>query len=430
MRFPRFLLLTLIAVCGLSATMYADCCRKTNGVTPVLLREYINSKRTIPLDEKDCNFSISGDIRTIWGHVVEQNRNGRLRGRGAQAICSTTGDKECGPFGTNDFDIIFDLYFDYACDRSWGVAWLQFDNPAGIERSTRPCSKDRQGAWGSGRCDGLCLRKAYLGYNVITDGCVRFDIEIGRRPLYTIFDSYVQFRSRFDGILLRYAANLPAWADFYINAGGFVIDEKVNHYGYVGETGLLNIAEFGWDLKYSFINWRKNGVNRCGERNPDGWRFAISQVTLQYNLDPNWFCMPVSIFGAYLYNHDAQKLLRTRWKKENVAWYVGLTAGQVCREGDWAAQVLYIQAQPQSVPDLDVYYIGNGNVLCESFTSETDFLNARGNSNFKGWRFEVLYGLTNNFSLDTFLEFSVPYEKRIGGRHNYSRFQVEGIYAF
>lgn len=438
MRFFRYVLPIVAAVCGYLPALFASdhCCQQANGVTPVLLREYINSKRTIPLEEKDCNLSISGDVRTIWAHVSEQIRGQKLRGRGATTMCSLD-ETICSPFSANDFDIIFDLYFDYACDRSWGVAWLQFDNPCGLERlSNKTCARDPEAEWGSGRCNGLCLRKAYWGYNLVADGYNRFDIEVGRRPLYTVFDSYLQFRSRFDGVLIRYAAALPYIADFYLNMGGFIIDEKANHFGYVGEFGLLNIGEFGWDAKYSLINWNLNGRNRCGIHHPDGSKYLISQWTVAFNLDPDWFCKPVSVFGAYLYNHSAERNVRviidpTRHNsKKNQAWYAGITIGDVCRAGDWAAQILYIQSEAQAVPDFDVYYIGRGNVLCENFTQGTLPENARGNSNFQGWRFEFLYAFTASFSLDTFLEFSRPEDERIGGKHRYSRFQVEGIYAF
>ena len=49
--------------------------------------------------------------------------------------------------------------------------------------------------------------KAYMGYNICASGCTRIDVELGRRPLWTVFDSRIQFGSRFDGLLLRYSTS-------------------------------------------------------------------------------------------------------------------------------------------------------------------------------------------------------------------------------
>jgi hypothetical protein len=65
-------------------------------------------------------------------------------------------------------------------------------------------------------------------------------------------------------------------------------------------------------------------------------------------------------------------------------------------------------------------------VLDESVTG----IGARGNTNYKGWKFEGLYALTDNFTIDSIIEFSKAYKKKIGGSHSYSKFELETIYAF
>ncbi len=50
--------------------------------------------------------------------------------------------------------------------------------------------------------------------------------------------------------------------------------------------------------------------------------------------------------------------------------------------------------------------------------------------NYRGWRFEGLYALTDNLTIDTKLEFSRALKKSIGGPHHYSNFEIEAIYAF
>ena len=54
----------------------------------------------------------------------------------------------------------------------------------------------------------------------------------------------------------------------------------------------------------------------------------------------------------------------------------------------------------------------------------------RGNTNFIGYRFEFLYAITDNLSIDAIYEFSNEEDRRIGGRHHYNDFELEAIYAF
>ncbi|GAB4226396.1 MAG: hypothetical protein Tsb0021_02340 [Chlamydiales bacterium] len=401
------------------------------------VQEFVNSKRTIPLEQKDCNLTISGDVRFDWASVVERVDGFKLRGKNGLArqnpqtgLVVISDDPDAGfPFSTNEFDIVFNLYLDYVCDRSWAVAWLQFDNFAGIEFGIRPCSQDPEGMFGSGTCDHICLRKAYIGYNLCADGCTRFDIELGRRPLYNVFDSRVQFQNRFDGILFRYAHNFGCWGDLYWNTGLFVVDERVNHYAYVTEMGLLNPCDYGFDIKYSFIDWRSwltQGRNRCLTNDPIGADFRVSQITLHYNTVTEYLCQPLKLYGAFLINHDAKGIPLTLGKKENLAWYAGILIGEVCRAGDWAFDVNYQYVEAQAIPSSDVSGIGDrANVLRQTFTSD-----GRGFTNYKGWHFEALYALTDNLSIDAILEFLTQIDRNIGGSHSYSKFEIEAIYAF
>lgn len=404
------------------------------------LYDYINTKRTINVEEKDVNLAISGDVRTEWRHLNEWKRHQRLRGAG--------GAKKNGlPISRNDFDIEFNVRFDYVCERAWGVAHVQYDNSAGVDDNDRPCNLDPQGWHGSGHCGDICLKKAYMGYNVYCCPNFRFDVELGRRNLYTVFDSEVQFLSRFDGLLLKYSASFEKFADWYLNAAGFLIDERVNHFGWVAETGFYSILETGFDFKYSFIWWPKYGENRCGLNNPRAFRFLNSQWTLYYNFDPELFCdHNAFLYGAVVVNHDASHRFnygysgvkkkgshagrakgykKTISKHANLAWYAGITIGEVVNEGDWAIDLQYQWVEAKSIPNNDVSGIGRGNVLGESFT-ET----GRGNTNYKGFRLEGLYALTDNLTLDCIIDHTVAIDKEIGGAHRYSKFELEAIYAF
>lgn len=459
MKFLRYLLPMVVAV-GFVSTASADCTSpdpfhdENRQRDFEAVQEFVNSKRTIALDQKDCNLSIAGDIRFDWANIHEKRCNS-LRGKNSCAreneITHFVFD-DCArddrrserrrrgiPFSHNAFEVEFNLYFDYVCDRSWGVAWLQFADQAGIERTNRLCRVDREGMFGSGCCGNVCLKKAYMGYNIIADGCNRLDVELGRRPLYTIFDSRIEFQNRFDGLLLKYARRFDCWGDFFWNLGAFVVDERIDHYAYVTELGLLNIGDWGLDLRYSFIDWKslnRYDRNRCGTRHPRGINYRVSQWLAEYHLNPEWvFCLPAKIYGAFLWNHQGH---RTRFddsfchrnKRKNHGWYAGFIIGEVCHEGDWSFDVTYEVVQAFAIPDSDVGGIGGGSgLLTDSFAT-----NGRGRTNFKGWRFEGLYALTDNLSLDASFEFSTQENKKFSqnrlGRHSYNKFELEAIYAF
>lgn len=405
------------------------------------LRDFINSKRAI--DVEACSLVVSGDVRFEWRHMTESQstkNKGRRILRGANAYNRIKNI----PISRNDFDIEFNLRFDYVCDRAWAGAHIQYDNSAGVDDNEKSCCVDPEGYHGSGNCDDLCLKRAIIGYNVFTCDETRLDIEIGRRNLYSAFDSKVQFLSRFDGILLKYETESEALGEWYTYLASFVVDEKKNHFGFVGETGLLDIAESGWDLKYSLIHWPKWGKTRCRKdckdkgdkihlvRNPRGFKFINSQVTTAYHIKkddlPCWMpYQPAKVYGAVVYNHYPVRPPKKAdsHKRHPFAWYVGFTMGEVVNEGDWAFDIQYQWVGATSIPDDDVSGIGRGNVLGESFTER-----GRGNTNFKGLRTEFLYALTDNLSIDTIWEFSRQIDKNIGGRHHYSKFEVEAIYAF
>lgn len=458
-------LLPLVAAWGLVAPAICAAFDRGDTVADELndhdfqaLRDFLNSKRTIPLEEKDCNLTISGDVRTEWRHRNEKENGKTLLGGRALG-------RDGLPYGRNDFDMEVNLRFDYVCDKAWAVTRIQFDNNAGIEDSGWPCcprnengdltccadcEKDHKepkhfigcgrfdpyGAHGSGTCDRLCLKDAYMGYNICCNGSTRFDVELGRHSnLYKVFESEVQFLSRMDGLLLKVASQWECVGDWYIQAAGFVVDERVNHFAYVGELGLSKICDTGLDFKYSFINWVKNGRNRCCVRNPAGFEFRNSQFTLGFDTT-DMVCYKSRLFGAYLWNHAAKKCYWTNVHgKQNRAWYVGFEIGRVVVEGDWAVKVQYQDVGALSVPDFDMSGIGNGNVWNNSLTAT-----GRGNTNFRGWRFDGLYAITDNLSINPVIEWSRTKDSNIGawtrdGRrhknhHKYSKVELEAIYAF
>src|SRR5690606_30057985 len=120
---------------------------------------------------------------------------------------------------------------------------------------------------------------------------------------YSIFDSEIQFLSRFDGIFLSYSSKWNDIADWYVYLAGFVTSERGNRSGWVTEFGLHNLYDMGLDLEYSFIDWLKTG-RKCYFQEHFCNKFLISQFTFHYHLDRELICnIPAQFFGAFLVNH-------------------------------------------------------------------------------------------------------------------------------
>lgn len=472
--------------------------RQLNTRDDQAVREFVTSKENIDVKEKSRNLEISGDVRFEWRSIHEKGIVLYTRDSSGSFVPSyytldaTRGynsfindypeiyrslrggdrvDRNGLPISTNDFDVEFNFKVKYTFKDAWASAHLQYDNPAGI-RGRNDCLQTyaifnedgsevvelvprntRYAIKGSGEGVFFTLKRAFIGYNILADGKHRLDIEIGRHKLDDVFDSEIEFTSRLDGILLKYASSIGEVADFYWNAAAFVIDERVNHFGYVTELGLIDVYDTGLDIKYSFIDWKKRGKNRCFIRNPIGTNFQNSQISLDYTFSPKIGCIediPVELYAGFLINHAAKKTFFTKNRRKNLAWYAGIYIGNVDKKGDWSVDIEYIGVQAQAVPEYDVGSIGRGNILDENlvdivaesfpdFSSDgssipasyiVDYFPRRGNTNFTGWRFEFLYAITDNFSINTIYEFSNAEDKRIGGPHRYSDFEIEAVYAF
>ncbi len=524
MKLLRYLLPLVVAV-GISSTAYAQHKHETRYEEELnerdfdALRQFVNSKRTLDLQDKSSNLTISGDVRTEWRNLSEKACHTSVI-----ANRYVTDDKGI-LYGRNDFDIEFNLRLDYICDNAWAVAHVLFDNSAGVDFGrchghkpekknvcklkagevphhhhhhhneaiispadekeavhdtilviggspadgsilgcTSKVEEDPNGWQGSGSRNEVNLRKAYIGMNLYESDCARLDVELGRRNLYNVFDSKVQFLSRFDGLLFKYTDTcVCCMCDYYIYLAGFVVDERVNHFAWVTEIGLEDVCEMCLDLKFSFIDWNKNGRNRCNKRDPAAFRFRNTQFTAIWHFNPQYINTDAKIYGAIITNHDAAEIhyegfnhfdheckpkcfppknqqvvvtgpdgeiipqccFRKNLGYQRNAWYIGFTLGKVCEQGDWAFDFQYQWVEANSIPDRDVSGIGRGNFQGQSLTAE-----GRGNANYKGVSAEFLYAVTDNLSLDTIWEFSTQIKREIGGFHRYAKFELEAIYAF
>lgn len=429
------------------------------------LRDYLNTKRDIPLEEKDDNLAISGDVRFEYRRLNEYLHGLSMRGGNAS-------ERKAPylPISRNDFDVEMNLKFDYIMDQSWAVAHVQYDNSAGVKSEEYFSSigekdfRDCKGWFGSNTNNKLALRKAYMGYNFVDTPTTRFDMELGRRGnLYHVFDSQLQFLSVFDGVLFHWKTNWENVSEVYVKAAGFVVDERTSHLAYAVETGLLNIMDSGFDVKYSFIDWHtytRHGRGICLNtkqpackyrknfvKDPTAFKYQISQFTLVYHFDESLFCRPAKLYSAVLFNHMLHTWRYLTYRTpvladdgsgnvvghinhyshawSNLGWNVGFKVGEVKKEGDWALEVQYQVVGATAVPGQDMGGIGNGNV--HDFTLTHDNLD---NTNFKGWKVEGLYAFTDQITLDMIVEASSALDKRIGGEHDYRKLELEAIYAF
>lgn len=466
MKTYKFILLFLAtASCSLlvadDAGQETDFERQLNETDVNPIRQFVESKENISLEDKDQNMEISGDVRFEYRNIHESANVIKVDqedGRFFQRYESLRGGDAMSrglPVSNNDFDVEFNFKIKYTYGRSWFGAHVQYDNSAGIKGhndciTTRPeCQyiverDSRRGCKGSGEGNNVNLKRAYMGYNIYADGVHRWDIELGRRKLNDIFDSEIQFSNRFDGAILKYASSIDKVADWYFYAGAFVVDERVNRFGSAFEVGFLNVFDTGLDLKYSLINWLGNGRSRCGKHfDPIGYNFKNSQFTFDYHFTAPYTCeLPAEFYGAFLINHAARKRCVTHNKLANLGWYLGLYLGEVEDAGDWSMDILYEWVQAQAVADCDVDGICHGNIQDEQFTDVYELkdkvtgdvvdvlIPGRGNANYKGWKFEFLYGITDNLSLDLLYQFSHPVNSHIGGAHAFKEFKCEAIYAF
>lgn len=473
--------------------------RRTDSQDETTVREFVESKENIDIKKKANNLEISGDVRFVWQNKHEKgvilffdendysdsyssslssDENAFVRDKYSRLRGGDHVGRDGIPISCNDFNVKFNLKFKYDFDQTWAMGHLQFNNLAGTtsindckgifpvfnasgDKVVRYIDINREwGGKGSGFGSAIMLKRAYIGHTLLATGDHRLDFEIGRRQLDDVFMSEIQFNNFFDGVMFEFASKIDRVSDWYLTTGVFVIDQRVDHFGYVAEIGFLNILDSKVDFRYSFIDWRKKSINRCMINDPIGSNFEISQFTLAYQITPKIFGydVPMELYGAFLINTAAKKNKFSNYKKANLGWYFDVYAGNVLKKGDWSFEFIYALVQAQAVPDYDVCGVGRGNSLNTRLTDfapdyfklvSSDFksrgsyssdpsslpdvngyLGRQGNANYQGCLFDFLYAITDNFSIDLSYEFSVAADKKIGGPHTYHNVEMEFLYAF
>jgi len=465
MKFLKYMLPVAMATCGVGVSLRAQESYERGYSTEKeaeerdmeALQEYIKTKRAITVKEKGGNLMISGDIRGEWYNMHVKTNGKYQRGWKSRklypnssvnkltppishkkyrsktfnerAVYRAGRDLILPPFATNEFDVEANLIFDYIAERGWGTIRFQFSDDAGVVTPQRRVMRadDRRIMYGSGTLNDLALRKCYAGYNFWEQGTSRFDMEIGRRRLYDVFDSKIQFWSYFDSVLARFTSSYEGVTDLTLKASAFIVDYTVNHYGYVGELGLLNLIDTGLDFKYSLIDWNTlHRPNRFGCHHALGTQFCNSQVLLNYNLSPDLVRLKTCLYGAYLYNHAARATSWTHHMKAADAYYVGARLGEAVRKGDFAVELFYQWVKAQAVPEWDVSSSSRDNPRAISFYNR----HSGGRANFRGWRLEGFYALTDNWTLTSHFDRIREMQRRIGGTHRSYEFYLGAIFMF
>lgn len=464
MKFFAYMLPLALSTCGIGSTLQGQ--QYESGYASEkeaeerdmdALQEYIKTKRAISVKEKGGNLMISGDVRGEWYHMHAKTNHKYLRGWKSRNLWPNSGfeaktpktshktykkanraerinyrdgrNKFLPPFATNEFDAEANLTFDYVAERGWGTIRLTFSNPAGIvvpERRTLIFDNSRI-MYGSGKVNDIVLRKCYAGYNFWEQGTSRFDMEVGRRKFYDVFDSRIQFWEYFDGVLGRFTSSFEGITDLSFKLAAFVIDYHVNHYGYIGELGLLNLGDSGVDFKYNLIDWDTlHRPNRFGRHHALGTQFLNSQFLLNYTLPPDLVSTKASLYAAYLINHAAHATGWTHHLKARDAYYVGGRIGEAVRKGDYSVELLYQWVKAQAVPEADVSTSARDNPRGMSFYDRRN----GGRANFRGWRLEGFYALTDNWTLNSHFDRIREMNHRIGGPHRSWEFYFGAIFTF
>lgn len=376
------------------------------------LKRWIRDKRMVTVKEIGGDFSLSAEVRTEFQDTSEVKAGIRQRGEGAAT------DK---PQYAWDNEV--NIMIDYRTPRTWAAIKVEFDNDMGVR---------------SGTVNKIRLEKGYAGGRIIDSNTLTIDAELGRRYLFNVYDSKVEFSTLFDGVLFRFNKAWPTIGNFYVNPGALLVDDKVNHYAYVLEIGGLGIANTGLNLKYSIIDWYKPYAN---ELNNLRYKYLTSQLLFNYQLYPQWLGKRLlKFYGAALTNHLASGVEQTNGQKQNWAWYAGMAIGVVKKAYDWAIDMDYQWVQAQSIAEFDVAGIGHGNAAGVGFYTNnangdpkdgaTTNKTCVGSTNYHGFELEGLYAITDNLTVQQSFRFSTTLDKNIGPNIIYKQYEMEFIYAF
>lgn len=381
------------------------------------LRRWLNDKRLITVKELGGDLSLSGEVRTEFQATAENKEGIRQRGQGGATKKPAYA-----------WDVELNLMLDYRTDYTWAAMKIEFDNDMSIPSGSS--------------AHKIRVEKAYLGGRFVAGDTFTLDGEIGRRYFTNVFDSRIEFGALFDGVLLRFSKAFESIGDYYFNTGAFLIEDMDNHYGYVGEMGMLRIANVGLGAKYSVIDWKKHFSNDIKNLH---YNFVVQQFLLFYQLNPQWMNKKlIKFYAAGLSNLIADNLVlfnpttnqNQNFGRQNWGWYAGVSLGQVKKQSDWAIDMNFQWVQAQTVPSFDFLGIGRGNAANVGLYAtskdgpKTTTQTAVGPCNYYGFDIDLLYAFTDNLTIEENFKWSRTLNTDIGPNLQYQQFEIEFIYAF
>ena len=382
----------LIFVLPFSALSAATTDRTSEGYQFEALKAWIATKRQVTIKERGGSLSLSGDVRSEYTTSNEQ-LNG-LKNVGSHSLHPNV--------GSDQFRIVFGLLLDYRADATWASVKLKFSNNMGVI---------------TGSNNRLNLERAFLGVRIVDAEKFTIDFEPGRRKISYTFDSYIQFNATMDGLLIKYDQSSDRMGDFYIHAAAFIINDVRNQFGYIMETGILNVYNTGVYVKYSFIDWHTKHFD-----NPKInalFEYFNNQVILGYRFVMPWADKVTVLYSAFLINSAAPRLAITNYKKANKAAYLGGSIGEVRKKGDWSFNTNVQYVQPLSIPEYDFGGIGLGS---------TDF-GLYEKTNYIGWVGEFAYLITDNLTIAQGFKYTKSLDF-LPNRYTYKQYRIEFIYAW
>ncbi|OGN62320.1 MAG: hypothetical protein A3F09_04605 [Chlamydiae bacterium RIFCSPHIGHO2_12_FULL_49_11] len=374
------------------------------------LKEWIATKRQVTIQQTGGNFSLAGDVRTIYGTISEIKDGFK-----------NVGSNSLNPTKANDtFYIQLNLNFDYRLPHAWLSAKLDYNNVMGATDGTN---------------DNIALTRAFLGCRLARTSFFTLDIEFGRRPLWYSFDSKIEFAATFDGILIKYDQFSERYGDFYIRGGPFVVNQVRNQFAWIIETAILNVMNTGLYGKYSIIDWDTKSFST--QFLEERFGYCNSQFILGYKFVMPYIHQTTTVFAAFLVNSAAKGRDVTNYVKANLGWYAGFSIGTVRKKGDWSTSFNFQVVQPQAVPDFDLTGIGIGNAAAvglyntkyDGTGTATTYANAAGKNNYWGWRADFLYLITDNFTISQNFSWARSMDF-LPTKFFYKKYQVQVIYAF
>jgi hypothetical protein len=349
-------------------------------------------------------FNIGGEVISLWRWTDETLGSQNLRGKSSPL-----------KRGRNQFIVDFSLLLDFHVKSNWVLAKLEFNDIAGTM---------------GGESDQISLERALLIHRFLDYEQMDATVYLGRRRLYEFYDSELEFSSLSDGLTFAFGYAMRDKTNFVVDTGIYVVNSKVNQYLWIFEGSLINLRNTGLYFTYSLADWTHQDSDEDRIKNNPKWKFLDSQFILGYRFKNIVFNTPAKVCVAFLVNHKAPQTTLTNGRTENLAWYANIRIGEIVKKYDMSGEVMWQTVQAQAVPDFDISGIGHGNAMGSSFFNSSSRAFANGEGNYNGWSLSFLFALTENTTLKSSFVRALPYEKSIGQKFSYSRFQINAIYTF